>query len=63
MKHHKTLKYPAIQCKDIGARCGDIGARRGDIGTHRSDNGAWLTISVLARSFRRLQSWYNSADV
>ena len=39
-----------IRCDDIGARCGDVGAC------------AELP-AISARSFRQLQSWYNSADV
>ena len=49
-----------IRCIDIGARCGNVGARRGDVGDRAE------LPAILARSFRqyrRLRSWYNSADV
>ena len=45
---------------DIVARCGDVGARRGDDG----DRAELLAISVRnLRRYRRLRSWYISADV
>ena len=49
-----------IRCDDIGARCGDVGARRCDFGDRAE------LPAISARSYwryRRLQSWYNSADV
>ena len=53
-----------IRCDDIGARCGDVIARCGDVGARRGDVGDRAELpAISARSFRRLQSWDNSADV
>ena len=46
-----------IRFDDIGARCGDVVARCGDVGDRAE------LPAISARSFRRLRSWYNSADV
>ena len=49
-----------IRCDDIGAGCGDVVARCGDVGD-RAELPAIMTRSL--RRYRRLRSWYNSADV
>ena len=73
VKHHETL---VIRCDDTGARCGDVGAWHGnraevircdDVGARCGDVGDRAELpAISARSFRRyrrLRSWYNSADV
>ena len=74
----RNTRTLAIQCDNIGARRGEIGARREDIGTRggyvgarggdidarRGDIGTRAAISARSyRQYRRLRSWYNSADV
>ena len=55
-----------IRCDDIGTRCGDVArcddvvARCVDVG----DRAELQAISALSfHEYRRLRSWYNSADV
>ena len=49
---------------DVADRQGDVADRQGDVADRHGDVGDRAELTVIsARSFRRLWSWHNSADV